>query len=517
MFSSIRNSTLCLAAVGILAALVIALQSTVGFSRLNEIATNTFEAKDVVADILPPPLYLIELRLVLSQAVEGSMPAAEAQKQFDRLVGEYDARVKFWTDNPPHGLEKQLLGRQHQAALQFIAAARKNVLGLVVQGDLAGARNNLTAVHALYQEHRAGVDETAAVGSKQADSMIAAFTSTGHDVSRTSLVVVVAALLVLVLVSGPVMASIRNPIAACTRIAEKVAAGNLSNTIAITRKDEIGTLQASLAAMQTALRQMVGAVRTSADDITTASSEIASGGMDLSARTENTAASLEEAAAAMEQLTATVTQNTDSARQANQLASSAATVAVRGGTLVGQVVSTMEGINHSSRQIVDIISVIDGIAFQTNILALNAAVEAARAGEQGRGFAVVASEVRLLAQRSAEAAKKIKVLIDASVSRVESGSQLVEQTGSTMTEIVASVQRVSSIIAEITTAAAEQDDGLGQISVAVARLDQMTQENAALVEESAASAENLRRSATGLTTLVGAFQLTPGSMALQTA
>jgi methyl-accepting chemotaxis protein len=219
----------------------------------------------------------------------------------------------------------------------------------------------------------------------------------------------------------------------------------------------------------------------------------------------------------MEQLTATVTQNTDSARQANQLASSAATVAVRGGTLVGQVVSTMEGINHSSRQIVDIISVIDGIAFQTNILALNAAVEAARAGEQGRGFAVVASEVRLLAQRSAEAAKKIKVLIDASVSRVESGSQLVEQTGSTMTEIVASVQRVSSIIAEITTAAAEQDDGLGQISVAVARLDQMTQENAALVEESAASAENLRRSATGLTTLVGAFQLTPGSMALQTA
>ena len=507
MFRSIRSSTLFLAAVGILAALVIALQSYAGFNRLNAIASQTFVAKDVVADILPPPLYLIELRLVLSEAVEGTMPLDQAQKQVTRLVGEYEARVAHWMKNPPYGLEKQLFGRQHLAAQKFIAAARDQVMPALAKNDAEAAHAQLVQAHALYLEHRDGVDETAVVGSKLADDSIAAFTAIGNEVSRTSWTVLAVALVVLVLVSGPVLASIRKPIAECTRIAQEVASGNLYANIQRTRKDEIGVLQEALMAMQTALRQMVGAVRTSSEDITHSSAEIAHGGMDLSTRTESAAASLEEAAAAMEQLTATVSQNTESARQANQLAASAATVAARGGQLVGQVVTTMEGIDDSSRKIVDIIGVINSIAFQTNILALNAAVEAARAGEQGRGFAVVASEVRLLAQRSAEAAKEIKALIDASVGRVESGSKLVRDAGTTMTEIVYQVQRVSDIIAEITAAASEQGLGIGQINEAVARLDQMTQENSALVEESAASAENLNRSALGLNKLVSAFRL----------
>ncbi len=262
-------------------------------------------------------------------------------------------------------------------------------------------------------------------------------------------------------------------------------------------------------ALQAILQKMnvaVTSVQASAKQIESVSLEIASGNQDLSARTEQAASNLEETAASMEQLTSTVRQSADAARQANQLAASAAEIAVRGGQVVGQVVTTMDEINHSSKKISDIIGVIDGIAFQTNILALNAAVEAARAGEQGRGFAVVAGEVRNLAQRSAEAAKEIKNLIGASVDRVEAGSRLVADAGQTMSEIVGSVQRVSDIIGEITAAAGEQSDGIGQVNVAVTQLDQMTQQNAALVEESAAAAESLKDQASQLTDLVKVFR-----------
>ena len=259
--------------------------------------------------------------------------------------------------------------------------------------------------------------------------------------------------------------------------------------------------------MQASLRNLVGQVRNSTNSISTASSEIATGNQDLSQRTEQTASNLQQAASSMDQLTGTVKQSAESARQANQLASSAAEVAARGGTVVSQVVSTMTEINTASKKISDIIGVIDGIAFQTNILALNAAVEAARAGEQGRGFAVVAGEVRSLAQRSAQAAREIKTLIGASVEKVESGSRLVSDAGRTMNEIVGSVQRVSDIIGEITAAAAEQSDGIEQVNSSVTQLDQMTQQNAALVQESAAAAESLKGQAASLAQVVGTFRL----------
>jgi methyl-accepting chemotaxis protein len=290
-------------------------------------------------------------------------------------------------------------------------------------------------------------------------------------------------------------------------VAAAVAAGDLTVKAESSRQDEVGDLMRSLSAMTAQLARSMSTVLESSGSIRSASAEIASGNQDLSTRTEQAASSLQQTASSVEQLTGTVKQSAESARQANQLAASAAEVAQRGGTVVSRVVSTMDEINASSKKIADIIGVIDGIAFQTNILALNAAVEAARAGEQGRGFAVVASEVRSLAQRSAEAAKEIKGLIGASVDKVETGSRLVTDAGSTMNEIVSSVQRVSDIIGEITASAAEQSDGIGQVNTAVSQLDQMTQQNAALVEQSAAAAESLRAQADRLASVVGEFRL----------
>ena len=290
-------------------------------------------------------------------------------------------------------------------------------------------------------------------------------------------------------------------------ISEQIAAGDLTNCIEVKSRDETGHLLEALREMNDGLAHIVGEVRSGADSIATATEQIAAGNTDLSQRTEEQASALEETASSMEELTSTVKQNADNAQQANQLAVTASDVAVKGGEVIGRVVTTMESISESSRKIADIIGVIDGIAFQTNILALNAAVEAARAGEQGRGFAVVAGEVRNLAQRSAAAAKEIKALIEDSAGKVEAGSRLVEDAGNTTREIVTSIKRVADIMAEISAASLEQSSGIEQVNTAITQMDDVTQQNAALVEEAATAADSLKEQARGMVEAVSRFKL----------
>ncbi len=339
---------------------------------------------------------------------------------------------------------------------------------------------------------------------------IAAAAAASQRARQLNLILAVVGLLVAgsaVLAAYRMQGRLVSDIQAASQLASDVAAGGLDRSVTTQRQDEVGELLRALAAMSARLRDVVGEVRTSASTISMASAEVAHGNNDLSQRTEQQAAALEQTAASMEQLSSTVKQNADNAKQANQLALGASAVAVQGGEVVGQVVETMKGINDSSKKIADIISVIDSIAFQTNILALNAAVEAARAGEQGRGFAVVASEVRSLAGRSADAAKEIKGLINASVERVAQGTALVDQAGVTMAEVVSSIHRVTDIMGEISAASIEQSAGVAQVGEAIAQMDQVTQQNAALVEESAAAAESLRAEAQQLVQAVAVFKL----------
>ena len=369
-------------------------------------------------------------------------------------------------------------------------------VGALVQHMEAGAKEP-AAQDKLLGELRTALKQSGAVPADPQDSGLLIFI----------LVLSVSALLVVPLTLLN-MHSICTPLAEAEAFADAIAKGDLtSSKVQVEGQDEASHLMRSLQQMQQALQSLMGQLRTSADSIRTASVEIAAGNLDLSTRTEQTASNLQQAASSMVQLTGTVKQTADSARTANQLSSSASSAAAKGGEVVGQVVATMEEINTSSKKISDIIGVIDSIAFQTNILALNAAVEAARAGEQGRGFAVVASEVRSLAQRSAEAAREIKTLIGASVERVETGSRLVQEAGESMTNIVSIVQRVGDIIGEISAAASEQSDGIAMVNQSVVKLDQMTQQNAALVEESAAAAESLKDQAERLAEAVDRFKV----------
>jgi methyl-accepting chemotaxis protein len=328
-----------------------------------------------------------------------------------------------------------------------------------------------------------------------------------HEATVVLLALSAAAIATGLLLAWLLARSITQPLAQAVNLAQTVASGDLSSTIEARTRCEFGQLIGALRQMNDKLLSTVIEVRSGTDTIATASRQIAAGNQDLSSRTEEQASSLEETASSMEQMTATVKQNADNARQANALAAAASSDAAKGHRVIGQVVGTMDDITTSAKKIVDIIGVIDGIAFQTNILALNAAVEAARAGEQGRGFAVVASEVRNLAQRSAAAAKDIKMLIDRSVERVDAGSSLVNEAGATMQEIVDSVQRVTAIMAEISSASAEQTAGIDQINLAIAQMDQVTQQNASLVEEAAAASEAMQDQASKLAHVVSVFKL----------
>jgi methyl-accepting chemotaxis protein len=509
VLQSLRLSILLFGLIGVLAAVIVAATGHWIQQRTAEDAGMAFVAKDVVADILPPPLYLIELRLVLSQVVEGTLDLAEARKQVDRLTAEYRTRIDYWTQHPPHGLELQLLGKQHQAGQLFIAAAQKQVLDPLAAGDVETARRNLAQVHRLYLEHRAGVDTTVSAGNSFAVTTIAAFEANQARATPISLSVLGLAIGMMAVFRRLVLRSIQGPMRACVELAQRVANGDLTThgDPSSVRPDSIGDLQRALADMRHHLAQIVGNVRTNADSVATASAQIAQGNIDLNDRNLKQATAVEETGAAMRQFAAMVGQSAENANQAQRLAVDASSVAVKGGEVMGRVVDTMKGINESSRKVVDIIGVIEGIAFQTNILALNAAVEAARAGEQGRGFAVVASEVRSLAGRSADAAKEIRGLISASVERVKHGSMLVHDAGSTMAEVVTSVRSVTGIIDSISATSAEQTAGVAQAGLAVNQMDSVTQQNAALVEECAAAAESLTSKAQELVQIVAVFKL----------
>jgi methyl-accepting chemotaxis protein len=345
------------------------------------------------------------------------------------------------------------------------------------------------------------------VNARLAEEADLASTAAAAQVTNITLAAIALAVLLSGALAMAITASVTGPLAQGIQVAEAVAAGDLTVQVTSQGSDEVAQLLNAMGRMKDSLVGVVSRVRTGSESVSSASIQIAEGNQDLSSRTESQASALEETAASMEELSSTVRQNADNAQQANQLARTASAVAVQGGQVVSQVVDTMKGIETSSRKIADIISVIDGIAFQTNILALNAAVEAARAGEQGRGFAVVAGEVRNLAQRSASAAKEIKDLITDSVQRVSSGTALVDKAGSTMNEVVDSVKRVTDIMAEISAASKEQSDGVAQIGEAVTQMDQATQQNAALVEEMAAAASSLRAQASDLVQSVAVFRL----------
>ena len=401
---------------------------------------------------------------------------------------------------------KAALAKVLQARSAFLAQEH-HLIELIKSGHIDEGRRFLVSdLVALQTQYLAAID---AFQDTQVQSMEAFGQEAADATQRTNVIMVVLAALATLLagaVAFVLTRSITRPITEAVKIAETVANGDLRSRIDTQASDETGQLLVALKRMQNNLMRVVSSVRESSDSVASASAEIAQGNMDLSARTENQASALQQTAASMEQLSTQVKLNAESAKQADQLASDASAIAVHGGDAVTRMVNTMREINESSARISEIIGVIDGIAFQTNILALNAAVEAARAGEQGRGFAVVASEVRSLAGRSADAAKEIKSLIDASVKKVQHGSYLVDEAGTTMSKVVDSIQRVSSLVGEINTSSNEQSSGVAQIGDAVVQIDHATQQNAALVEEMAAAAGHLKSQSDGLVHSVSVFK-----------
>jgi len=501
--------------------LMVLLTAIIGGFSLIQLARINSDTEDIASNWLPSIKYAGEMQGLLNDLrqaeTQHAMAVAPEDKKVeaDRIASDKARLVEVgrkFESLLAGPTEKQVWERYGKNLAAYYATSTK----LLALSDVGPAEAQATTEYLNGESRTAfrtlfkSIDEMNALNSEGAEKAHTAAKQT-YSGSQWSVVV----LLVLTIALAAAMAvwitrQITKPIEFAVGAAKEFSAGNLTHALRAEGTDEPAQMLHALEAMRLGLAGVVRNVRQGSEGVATASAEIAQGNHDLSARTEHQASALEQTAASMEELGSTVKQNADNARQANQLAMNASSVAMRGGEVVGQVVETMKGINESSRKISDIISVIDGIAFQTNILALNAAVEAARAGEQGRGFAVVAAEVRSLAGRSAEAAKEIKYLINASVERVERGTSLVDQAGVTMTEVVSSIKRVTDIVGEISAASSEQAQGVAQVGEAVTQMDQATQQNAALVEEMAAAASSLKAQAQELVQVVAAFNLGNG-------
>ncbi len=515
-FTGWKIGTRLATAFGVLL-LMLMIVAAVGVNRMSAIRrsmTEITQGNDIEANLAQDMRLSVEGRMLALRNIILLEDPAQMREYVERMREQaqiYDAAERKLLDTfAVHGIqddERRLLDEakaQSNAALPLMAKIQ--ALGLENKNAEATAMliDQLHPVHGKWQaalaalvasEHRQNEEETIASN--------VAYINARNLMIGIGLAAVLAGAVISVLITRSIVA----PIARAVVIAQTVANGDLSSEIVVDSRDETGMLLAALKEMNLGLQTIVGQVRKGTDAMRSASQEIAAGNLDLSARTEQQAGALEETASSMEELTGTVKQNDDNARQADSLAAEASEVASKGGAVIANVVQTMEAINASSKRIADIIGVIDGIAFQTNILALNAAVEAARAGEQGRGFAVVANEVRNLAHRSAAAAREIKELIDDSVSKVDSGTQLVDHAGHTMREVVDSVRRVSAIISDIAAASREQSSGIEQVNRAILEMDGVTQQNASLVEQSATAAEALQGQAASLARVVGKFVL----------
>jgi methyl-accepting chemotaxis protein len=505
-----------LGAIGV----VLALLGIVGGAGLWGMSRQSAISHEFVGHAFEETLTLSRLRVALADMsrhekdmviqYESPEQLSLANLQWEKARQEVDRQIAHMLQGEED--EDNVLLREMQQRLKDYVAAVEPVIGQIKAGgyDSATVANRMLArAHEQYAVLLGDMQKIEGVIMAEAAALQAEEQAVSEQTMLWFAVAVAVAALVVVPTTLANMQSICQPLNAAHKLAAAIAKGDLTQPVQTQGKDELTTLMYALGMMQASLARIVGEVRKSTERIGTSSVEIASGNQDLSNRTEQAAGSLQQAASSLEQINGMVRQSAEGARQASAMAVANAEVAARGGQVVNQVVTTMDDINQSSRKIGDIIGVIDGIAFQTNILALNAAVEAARAGEAGRGFAVVAGEVRNLARRSAEAAQEIKVLIGASVDKVEAGTQLVAEAGQTIGEIVTHAQKISAFIGEITTAANEQSQGIGQVNSAVGQLDQMTQQNAALVEESAAAAENLRDQARRLASVVATFQLQP--------
>ena len=482
-----------------------------GLSQTNESFKSVYEDRAVPLGDLGMVLDRMQ-RARLNTAMSAYGRNVDMVKERTALTGQRDVELadlwkKFMTTNLT--TEESALAEKFSQQWNSYVESRNRTIALATAGNFDGAVANLTGdAGGKFETVHATLLKLLELQRTESANEYAEAQSNYQSIFMITATAIVLGIIFAVVVGSLLIRAIVGTLNEAVAVANAVASGDLTSKIVVDSGNETGQLMQALKIMNDNLVDLVSKVRSGTDSIATASSQIASGNSDLSQRTEEQASSLEQTASSMEELTSTVKQNADNARQANQLAAGASEVAVKGGAVVGQVVQTMSSINESSKKIVDIISVIDGIAFQTNILALNAAVEAARAGEQGRGFAVVATEVRTLAQRSAAAAKEIKELINDSVSKVEVGSQLVDEAGATMDEIVNAVKRVTDIMSEISAASQEQSSGIEQVNQAVTQMDEVTQQNAALVEQAAAAAESMQEQARALTHAVTIFKLT---------